>query len=303
MNIVYYLLNNFFNEEQFNIWLMIFTSFVINIFQTNGISYITATIIESLNRNDRPNVIAYFKYFVIISTIYIFLYAGYKYFQNKLLTKLRQWMRHQLVRMLLLINNENFSEVNFNKLNSPINRISSVCFMVFNDLITYILPNLTFLFIISIYFLYKNVLFGILFIFGNIVLILYLWLNWDNMLEHNEEYEKLVGENEAYLLEILNNIDKIIYRGQTDAEIEIFETKTNKSIDVAFNFYSSTNYHGTIMNIIVFILIYCCIGFLIYLYFKKKIDLTIFITFFTIILLYRDKMITIIHVIIIIYKM
>lgn len=295
MNIVYSLLNTFFKEEQFNIWLMIFTSFIINIFQTNGISFLTANIIESLNKNNRTDVITYFKYFIILSTLYIFLYAAYKYFQNKLLTKLRQWMRHQLVRILLIINNENFSEINFNKLNSPINRISSVCFMVFNDIITYILPNITFLFIISLYFLYKNMLFGGVFILGNVIIATYLYLTWQNMLEHNDEYEKRVGENEAYLLEILNNIDKIIYRGQTEKEIDIFADKTDKSIDVAFTFYSSANYHGTIMNIIVFMIIFFCVGFLIYLYFNKKIDLTIFITFFTIILLYRDKMITIIQ--------
>lgn len=295
MNIVYSLLNTFFKEEQFNIWLMIFTSFIINIFQTNGISFLTANIIESLNENNRTDVITYFKYFIILSTLYIFLYAAYKYFQNKLLTKLRQWMRHQLVRILLLINNENFSEINFNKLNSPINRISSVCFMVFNDIITYILPNITFLFIISLYFLYKNIWFGGVFILGNIIIVIYLWLNWQNMLEHNDEYEKRVGENEAYLIEILNNIDKIIYRGQTEKEIDIFADKTDKSVDSAFKFYSSANYHGTIMNILLFIIIFFCVGFLIYLYFNKKIDLTIFITFFTIILLYRDKMITIIQ--------
>lgn len=295
MNIIYYLLNSFFDEERLNIGFMFLTSIIINIFQTNGISYITANIIEALNNRNNSIVIEYFKYFVVISTIYIFLYAGYKFFQNKLLTKLRQWMRHQLVRIIILINNENFSETNFTKLNSPINRISSVCFMVFNDMITYILPNLTFLTIISLYFLYKNIWFGLLFITGNIVVFVYLFLNWGNMLEHNEDYETHVGENEAYLIEILNNIDKIVYRGQAASEIDIFADKTKKSIDKAFIFYSITSYHGTIMNILVFLIIYLSVGFLIYLYFKKRIDLRTFITFFTIILLYRDKMITIIQ--------
>jgi len=295
MNIIYFLLNNFFEEENKYIFLMVFTSFIINIFQTNGISYITARIINSIQKNDNKQVYDYFTYFVLISVIYIFLYNFYKFFQNKLLTKLRQWVRHQLVKMLLLVNNENFSEINFTKLNSPINRISSVCFMVFNDIITYLLPNITFLIIISIYFLYKDIMFGVIFIIGNIILFSYLFLNWSAMLEHNEEYEKYVGENESYLLEILNNIDKIIYRGQTNFEIDIFKNKTDKSIDFAYKFYSNTNYHGIIMNIIFFLLIFICIWYIIFLFFQKKINFTIFITFFTIMLLYRDKMTTVIQ--------
>jgi len=295
MNIVYFLLNKFFQEERVNTILMVLTSFVINIFQTNGISYISATIIDSIQKKEHTKANEFFKYFIIVSIIFIFLYNFYKYFQNKLLTKLRQWMRHQLVKMLLLVNNENFSEMNFTKLNSPINRISSVCFMVFNDIITYLLPNVSFLIIIAIYFLYNNIIFGVIFIIGNIFLILYLFFNWNGMIEHNEEYEKYVTDNEAYLVEILNNIDKIIYRGQTDNEINIYSDKTNNTISTAFKFYSNTNYHSIIMNVIVFIIIITCIWYLIKMIIDKKISLTIFITFFTILLLYRDRSLTMIQ--------
>jgi ATP-binding cassette subfamily B protein len=295
MNIVYNLLQHFFYEEYVNTFLMVFTSFIINIIQTNGISYLTAKIIDFIHKNKKILVYDFFKYFVLISVSYILLYNFYKYFQNKLLTKLRQWMRHQLVKAMLIVNNENFSEINFTKLNSPINRISSVCFMVFNDAITYLLPNISFLIIVSSYFLLKNTIFGVSFIIGNMVLLIYLYLNWENMLVYNEDYEKHVNDTESYLQEILNNIDKIIYRGQTLNEIEIFSDKTNKSINKAFDFYSITSFHGTIMNCIVFIIIFLSIGYLIFLYFDKQIDFTIFVAFFTIILLYRDKMITIIQ--------
>ena len=295
MNIVYNLLQHFFYEEYVNTFLMIFTSFIINIIQTNGISYITAKIIDFIHKNKKIMVYDFFKYFVFVSITYILLYNYYKYFQNKLLTKLRQWMRHQLVKAMLIVNNENFSEINFTKLNSPINRISSVCFMVFNDMITYLLPNISFLIIISSYFLLKNTIFGVSFIIGNILLLTYLYLNWENMLVYNEDYEKHVNDTESYLQEILNNIDKIIYRGQTLNEIEIFSDKTDKSINKAFDFYSITSFHGTIMNCMVFIIIFLSIGYLIFLYFDKQIDFTIFVAFFTIILLYRDKMITIIQ--------
>jgi len=115
------------------------------------------------------------------------------------------------------------------------------------------------------------------------------------MIEHNEEYEKYVGDNEAYLVEILNNIDKIIYRGQTDNEINIFSEKTDKTIKTAFKFYSNTNYHSIIMNIIVFIIIIACLWYLIKMIMSKQVSLTIFITFFTILLLYRDRSLTMIQ--------
>jgi ATP-binding cassette subfamily B protein len=295
MNIVYNLLSKFFIEEHFNAILMVLTSFTINILQTNGISFITAKIIDFLQKNNKKNASLFFQYFVGVSFVFLILYALYKYFQNKLLTKLRQWVRYELVKVMLLVNNENFSEMNFTKLNSPINRISSVSFMVFNDIITYILPNITFLLIISLYFFYKNKIFGGGFIIGNIILILYLLTTFNDMFLYNNEYEKYVSETESYLQEILNNIDKIIYRGEVINEIGIFSDKTTNSINHAYSFYSNTNFHGCILLFMIFIIIFCSIGYLIFLYFDKQIDLTIFITFFTILLLYRDKMITVIQ--------
>jgi len=295
MNIIYLLLIKFFNEEKTNTIFMIINSFLINMLQTNGISFITANIITSLQHKNKINTYHYLQWFILVSILFIILYHSYKYFQNKLLTKLRQWMRHRLIEILLRINNEKFSEMNFTKLNSPINRISSVSFMVFNDIITYLLPNITFLFIVAIYFLYKNTIFGTGFIIGNIILVLYMWWHLQFIVKHNEEYEKQVTESESYLIDILNNMDKIVYRGQVNSEIEIFNDKTTKSIDMAFGFYSTTSYYGTIMTSIVFVILFFCIAYLIYLFFHGKIELTIFITFFTILLLYRDKMITIIQ--------
>ena len=295
MNIIYHLLEKFFNEEKLNVGLMASISFIINILQTNGISYLTASIIDSLHMNNKTNVLYFFKLFILLSVIYIILYSLYKFFQNKLLTKLRQWMRHQLVKMLLIVNNENISNINFTKLSSPINRISSVSFMMFNDILTFVLPNIAFLLIMFCYFFSKNTILGTLFLFGNIIIFGYLYLSWGDMLSHNEEYERHAGDNETYLLEILNNIDKIIFRGQTEKEIDEFGKKSFMGIEKAFEFHSSVNFHGTIMNFGVFALIFSFIGYLIYLFFHKKIEIILFVTFFTMILLYRDKMTTIIQ--------
>jgi len=295
MNIVYYLLNQFVGEETINIIFMVVLSFMINIFQTNVISFITANIIEEIYGANKKGSVLYFKYFVGISVLYIFLHHLFKHFQNKILTKLRQWIRHNILRIILLVNNEKFSEMNFTKLNSPINRISSVCFLAFNDVITYLLPNLSFLIIVCGYFVYKEVWFGAAFFIANAAIILYLIMNWPDMINSNEEYEKSVGETEAYMVEILNNIDKIIYRGQTEKEIGAFSEKTENSINSAMMFYSNVNNHGLVMMVLVFIILFLSLWYLILLFFKRRLDITTFITFFTMLLLYRDKMLIIIQ--------
>ena len=295
MNIIYTLLWEFFEEEKLNMILTVFTSFIINLLQTNGISYVTANIIHSLENKKEELANTFYKIFVGVSLVFLILYHVYKYFQNKLMTKLRQWMRHQLVKTLLWNNNENFSDTNFTRLNSPINRISSVVFMVLNDIIAYLLPNVTFLVIICAYFLYKNTWFGAGFILGNVLLWIYFAWNWQEMLKFNIAYEKGVNETESYLMDILNNIDKIVYRGQVSSEIDVFSEKTERSIRAAFQFYNNTNGHGSTMTFMVFIILFLSIGYLIFLLKNKRIHLITFITFFTILLLYRDKMMTIIQ--------
>jgi ABC-type multidrug transport system fused ATPase/permease subunit len=115
------------------------------------------------------------------------------------------------------------------------------------------------------------------------------------MLHHNTNYEKYVNETESYLQEILNNIDKIIYSGEVDNEINTFSEKTDKSIKHSFLFYSNMSFHNIVMLIMTYIIIFLCIGFIIYLYFDKQITATIFITFFTIMLFYRDRMMGVIN--------
>ena len=295
MNIIYVLLWQFFEEEKINMIFTILTSFFLNLLQTNGISYITANIIHSLEKRQEEIAAGFFKIFIAISVVFLILYHTYKYFQNKLMTKLRQWMRHQLVKTLLLNNNENFSEMNFTRLNSPINRISSVVFMVLNDIIAYLLPNVTFLILICGYFLYQSPSFGVGFILANMIVWFYFWWNWQEMLKYNIAYENGVNETESYLMDVLNNMDKIVYRGQVPEEIAVFSGKTERSIRSAFAFYNNTNGHGTTMTSMIFVILFLSIGYLIFLLNHKKINLIIFITFFTILLLYRDKMMTIIQ--------
>lgn len=296
MNIIYSLLHTFFQEESTYVLFMILTSFLINILQTNGVGFITSNIIQSVQNKNAALSLQLFYYFMIVSMIYIGLYIVYKYLQTHLLTKLRQWIRYQLIRLLLLSNNDAFnSEMNFTTMSSPINRVSSVCFLLLNDIITYLIPNITYLIIVSLFFLWINRTLGTGFIIGNALLITYCILNLPETIKHNEMYEKHVNQTESYLIDILNNIDKIIYRGQTNMEIQIFSVKTEEGIQSAIRFYSNANYHGTMMVCIMYLILFSCSWYLITLFYNKEVTTTLFITCFGILLVYQDKIMTIIQ--------
>jgi len=289
MNVLYYLINEFFKEEKMNIVALLILSLAITIVQTNAISFITANIIQSMENNQVKQIWKFFGYFMGISALFFFVYYGFKMVQNKILTKLTQWLKHQIFKIILLSNNESMNHVNFVEFITPITRIAVSCYALFFDLVTVIIPMLAFLSIISMYFCYKNMTFGSLFIMANICIVLYLAYFWKDLAKSKNEHEVKINANEKFIIDILNNIDKVIYRGQTKNEIDQFSQMTDEGIQSGLSFLSFTTFHMMMMTAFVYGILFSSIWYLIKLKFSKKIDSTIFITFFTILLLYRDK--------------
>lgn len=292
MNLVYNLFRDFIEKEYATVIVLIIVSFIINIIQTGGISFITANIINFIKDGKSANTWRYFYYFVAFSVIFLIVYSAYKHFQFKFLTRMRQTIRTGLISSVLEINNESYSDINFNKLNSPINRTSSVIFFMLNSVINYLLPNITFLLIIMGYFLYQHFEFGMIFIFTNLVLIAFSFSTTKELYEKNLDYETIVVNNEYQLVDILNNMDKIISRGQSEKEISELWERSEKMINVANTLYNTSNFYEFVSVIFLFFILFGSIAYLIVLTFQKKISVTIFITFFTILLLYRDRMAT-----------
>ena len=290
MNIIFYLFSQFIQEEYLNTILLIFCSFVISILQSGGISYTTANILRAIQEKNEFKVWTFFKYFSMITVLYIIINYTYNIFHNIFITKLRQWIRMNLVKMLLKVNSENFSDVNFTQLNAPINRVSSISYIFLDDIISYVIPYITFLIIVCSYFCYKSPLFGIGFIIANLLLLIYTFVDIQYLIKYNNEYERIVIENESYLVDILNNMDKIVYRGETDKEIEKYWDCGNKATDAAYKLFSAQNYHELIATILIYITIFVSIYYLITLTLNKQLEVTIFITFFTILLQYKEKM-------------
>lgn len=295
MNIIYKLISIFFEKEWFNTTVLVVINICLNLVQTNAIPLVTAKIINTIKSSSFNSIQVLMWIFIGLSISYLFLIYYYRTYKYKLLTKLHQWIRSQLVKMILVSNNENFSNENFIKMNSPINHMASICHMMVSDTLTFITPTFIFLFVIACYLFYINPFFGLMFTLSNMLILVFLYFTWETTMIKNNEYQKNVTDNEFYLLEILNNIDKIIYRGQTKNEIEIFNEKGEKTVKTAFSFFNYTNMNGIFMNCIVYTIMFLFIFYSIYLFKNKQMNLEQFITLFSIIILYRDKMATFIQ--------
>ena len=290
MNIIYKLLFKFLKNKKFYSIILFILTILLTLFQVNGISYITANIITFMQKKDFNLVNNYFNYFVIASFIMIVVFYIYKIIQNKLVIELSSWIKKEMLDIIFKTNNENFSGINFTEFITPINRISHGSYLLFYNVLTEMIPNLGFILMVSLYFLYTNTLFGIGFFIANIIIIGYVIYIWDDLMKTRMIYENKVNSNEKYLIDILNNMDKIILRGKTNYEKDIYNDITNDGIDKTKNFYNSVNNYLLVITIMIYIIILISIFYLITLCINKKITVTMFITFFTILLLYRDRL-------------
>jgi len=297
MDIIEQLLLTFFNKEWALTAIIIVLSFAINFFQMNGISLMSAKIIQSIEKNDSKKAYEFFQYFIGITLLYVSLYNVYYIQQNKLMTTLRQWLRQELINTILNINSVKFSEVNFANLSIPIIRLSNASFSLMNSIITFLLPNITLLLVITGYFIYKNIFFGLFFILSNIVIVMYVIFNWEQLLNDKINYEKTATDNDSRLIEILNNLEKIIYRGETKNEMDDVSKRSDNVITKGIEFYMKSNFIVFACNIAISIVTFFAIYYLIYLFFNKSIDNTTFISFFTILILYRDKFLSTLQIV------
>jgi ATP-binding cassette subfamily C protein LapB len=288
-NIIVFLLKRFCIQHKLQMFSVFIVSLFISLIQVNVLSLITAKIIQSLQSGLFTNSIYFFKIFIGISIIYIALMYVYKRIQNKMISKLRHWIKNDIMNIMLEVNGYDYMQTNFAKLVSPLNRISGTSFIVINNLLSFLLPNMILLFVIICFFFYKSNSFGLIFICFNIILVLYISQIWNKMMKYNNLYELSHNAYDDYIVEVINNFDKVIHTGQNKTEMNNIQTFYNKVTSDSNNFYTYTNNKGLLSNIILHINIFICCGYLIYLFINKHISITIFITFFTILIIYKER--------------
>lgn len=296
-SIIIQLLTSYLSQEKATTITLVFLSLLVNGIQAHGISRITAEIVQSIEERNRKLTVQIFYYLCIAFILFLIVSHIYKHLQINLLTKMRQWLRYNMLDLLLKSNKEQMDETNYARISSPINRTASVCFMLFNTIFSMILPDASFILIIVGFLLFTRPELGVWFLLGNIIIAMVILFNWNLMFDKNMQSVEVEYDNEASLLEILHNFDKIIYRGQTENESRIFAEKSKLAFDKALDFQSTAQKFGLYMNIIVSAIVAFILWQLISLFYSKDISATYFITALTMLILYRDKMSGVVQVV------
>jgi ABC-type bacteriocin/lantibiotic exporter with double-glycine peptidase domain len=296
-NIIIDLLTEYFTEEKATAIALLSLSLVVNGIQAQGISRITAEIIQSIETVNRQRTTQVFIYLCIAFLAFLLLNSIYTNLQNRLLSKMRQWIRYRMLHILLESNKEYMDEINYPSISSPINRTSSVCFLLFSTIFNSILPDFGFIIIVAGFLLFTQPTLGILFIIGNLLIAYLIWFNWGMIFNKNMTAVELEYNNESHLLEVLHNFDKIVYRGQTENEANIFKDKSDDAFEKYLDFQVTLEKYGVYINFIVAVVVAIVLWFIIAAFYAKDVSITYVITALTMMILYRDKMTGVVHII------
>ena len=220
MNIILQLFQKYAYDNKFTFGVIVAFSLIINFLQTKVIAETTASIFESIRKNDINIVFSHIYYFAGITLFYILITFVDDFFEIQISTQLVQWMRREMLNFIIRSNNEEFTNVDTMKYHSPINRVSYGAVIFLSLFMKSILPNLSFVAVIVGYFMYINLELGLTFLISNIIVFVYAYHTQDTILRYKMDYENTSNDNENYTLDIFNNFDKIISRGQSNSEMD-----------------------------------------------------------------------------------
>lgn len=294
-NVVEEILFKIIHKNQWTLVVIICIIIVINIIQTNVISTIVSAIIDAVEHKQHDNAFMQFTYFVGVSLVFFILYFINEYFQTNFVLSLAPTLRFEFIKYLFVSNTENLTQQNINKYVTPINRATYAYMILINTILNVIITNLSFITIITLYFIYKNVYLGLLFTLINITLVAYCYYILGIMSKDKFQVEKLTTKLELKLTDMLNNFDKIIYRAETNTEIDNYGNIANNVIEKSIGVYASVTKYQLGILTLVYCFIFLGIFYLLYLVRHSLMDTKLFITFMTIILLYRDKLIGLVY--------
>jgi ABC-type multidrug transport system fused ATPase/permease subunit len=297
MNVVYQIFRKYLTDEKWTIITILLLSFGLNYAQTNLISQITASLIDAVEHSKAAAMIQSFYHFIYASMAYLSMYFVGEILEMRMLTKLSQWLKQEFIRFIIFTNNESFNTNNAVKYSSPLNRVSFMAYSIISSFINSVLTNVVFVIVIAGYFFYKSPTLGVGFLFANVLIIGYILMVWKPLMELKTKYELAANENETHVIDLLQNFDKIIYRGQASETMEDYEKRSKTCIDVAREFYESLHFHVAILYLIVYGVILFILYYFIQLVIDKTLDTKTFIAFMTILLIYRDKLTSIVQLI------
>ena len=288
-NIFVYLVSEFFKENLFSLVSILVLSGSITLLYTNGISKYTANIFDKVNDNKINEVWSLFMVLGVLYLVYQIVYHFFYGFQIDLIQKIKPWGRYKLMELIMNANSNKFSEDNFTKLNSPIHRIADLVAAIISDIMAYFVPNLIAIVLIFIYFLFVDYKLSTLFLAGNLSIVFAFLYLFNHLIAKNKEFEKETQVTDGLIIDLLNNMDKIIYRGKIDEESEELKNLSDKIQNYGVEYYNLTNLVSTIMTFMLMIIFLISFGYLLKLVQDKKITNVKFMSSITILMLFREN--------------
>ena len=288
-NIFTHLVQEFCKEHIGSVIFIIIMSVSLGLIQTNGISEFTALLIDQIegNTNKIWQLFYVLAFFFVLYHIFYYLFNST---QISLVYEMKPWARFKLMDLIMQTNNINFSEDNFTKLNSPIHRVADLISQIIFDIIGYLVPNIIYLLIIGVYFWFLDPSLMLIFLGGNSLILLIYYFSFNYLLNKNMEYEDITQKTDGIIIDLLNNMDKIIYRGRVQEESEKFEKLQQENTKHGKEYYLATNRISQIMSSILMCVFLVSIVYLIKLVINKKISKIKFIASFTILNIFKDKL-------------
>jgi ATP-binding cassette, subfamily C, bacterial len=288
---VLHFLEQFMKEEYVKVFCLFATTIVIQLVQTKGISETSSKLIDAIHHNKTSNIMTIFYFYAGLLALMLILYYIYYSFENRILTKLKSWARHKMLDAIIKVNHDTtFSDLNFTKLNSPIHRVADLFVSILARVISNFLPNAIFLLVISAYFFQISPLLSSFFLIGNIVIGFYYYYFYDDIINKNVAYENKLFSTDSHLIDVLNNMDKIVYRGQSAEESQEFFEKSNEDIESGIDYFQTIHGHNTTTSAIVWFVLVMTIWYMLQLLLKKQMTPVFFVTSFTILLVYKEKL-------------
>ena len=289
MNIILQLFQKYAYDNKLTFGVIVAFSLIVNFLQTKVIAETTASIFEAIRKNDINIVFSHIYYFAGITVFYILITFVDDFFEIQISTQLVQWMRREMLNFIIMSNNEEFTNVDTMKYHSPINRVSYGAVIFLNLFMKSILPNLSFVAVIVGYFMYMNLELGLTFLISNLIVLSYAYYTQDTILQYKMDYENTSNENENYTLDIFNNFDKIISRGQSNLEMGKYNEQSEIAIEKSKIFFEQSHINNSVMTTFIYLVILGCLYYLVVLKRDDKIKTPAFISLFTVILMYRDR--------------
>lgn len=285
-----FLLTEFSKDNFWSILSLMGVSLGINLINTYGISNTVAKLYDATEKGTTTAIWTTFYWLAFFYIIYQALYYVFYDIEKNIVYTMKMWLRYKLMDLVMMVNNNIYSDVNFANLTSPIHRIADLIGYIVSNVSGYLLPNVILLVIVSFYFFTINPILSAVFFASNLVIIFIFKSIFGKLIDENMNYENKNIDTDSAMVDMLNNMDKIVYRGKTRDESKRMYHLATQSSDYAIQYYDLTNKYSSAISMFILAVFLGCVVYLLHLLIKKKISQVQFVTSLTILTLYREKL-------------